>query len=114
MASLFFRHGNVVICCFVSPFADDRRRARALVPEGRFIEVFVDTPLEECERRDSKGLYARARKGEIAHMTGISSPYEVPEAPEIRVDTVGRDVDEVVEEIVGVLGARGLLPEAGG
>jgi adenylylsulfate kinase-like enzyme len=64
------------------------------------VEVFVDTPLEECERRDAKGLYARARKGEIAHMTGISSPYEAPESPEVRVETVGREVDDVVGELV--------------
>ena len=70
------------------------------MPEGRFIEVFVDTPLEECERRDAKGLYARARRGEIAHMTGISSPYEAPEAPEVRLETVERALDEVVSELM--------------
>ena len=99
VANLFYLQGNIVICTFVSPFQMDRERARALFPEGRFIEVFVDTPLEECERRDSKGLYAKARKGEIEQMTGISSPYEVPENPEIRVETVGREVTEVADEI---------------
>jgi bifunctional enzyme CysN/CysC len=99
VANLFYLQGNIVICTFVSPFQVDRERARALFPEGRFIEVFVDTPLEECERRDSKGLYARARKGEIEQMTGISSPYEAPETPEIRVETVGREVADVVHEI---------------
>jgi bifunctional enzyme CysN/CysC len=100
LASLFYRHGNVVLCTFVSPFREDRERARGLVPDGRFVEVFVDTPLEECERRDPKGLYARARKGEIAHMTGLTSPYESPESPEIRVETVGREVDDVIAELV--------------
>ncbi|HSG09940.1 MAG TPA: sulfate adenylyltransferase subunit CysN [Longimicrobiales bacterium] len=110
VAALFYRQGCVVLCTFVSPFRQDRDRARALVQEGRFVEVFVDTPLEECERRDPKGLYARARKGEIAHMTGISSPYEEPARPEIRVQTVGRAVDTIVEEIVEALRARGILP----
>jgi bifunctional enzyme CysN/CysC len=103
LASLFFRHGNVVLCTFVSPFRADRQRARGLLPEGRFIEVFVDTPLTECERRDPKGLYARARRGEIAHMTGLTSPYEAPEAPEIRLETVGRAVDEVIAELLARL-----------
>jgi bifunctional enzyme CysN/CysC len=79
-----------------------------LVPEGRFIEVFVDTPLEECERRDPKGLYARARRGELSHMTGISSPYEPPESPEIRVDTTGKTPDEVVDALLEGLQARGI------
>lgn len=109
VAALFMHQGCLTLCTFVSPFKEDRERARALAPEGRFLEVFVDTPLEECERRDPKGLYARARQGEIAHMTGISSPYEVPETPEIRVDTVGRSVDHIVDEVVAALRARGIL-----
>jgi len=109
VAALFFRQGALTLCTFVSPFREDRERARALVPEGRFFEVFVDTPLEECERRDPKGLYARARKGEIAHMTGLSSPYEVPQNPEIRLSTVGRSVEELVGELVGSLRTRGVL-----
>jgi len=71
----------------------------------------VDTPLEECERRDPKGLYARARKGEVGHMTGISSPYEPPESAEVRVQTVGREVDEIVDEIVDALRGRGILTQ---
>ncbi|HSM59301.1 MAG TPA: adenylyl-sulfate kinase, partial [Longimicrobiales bacterium] len=110
VAALFFRQGCVTLCTFVSPLRADRERARDLVPDGRFLEVFVDTPLEECERRDPKGLYARARKGEVGHMTGISSPYEAPEEPEVRVETVGRQVEEIVEEIVGALRRRGMLP----
>ncbi len=109
VAALFLHHGCLVLCTFVSPFKEDRDRARSLAPEGRFLEVFVDTPLEECERRDPKGLYARARKGEIAHMTGISSPYEPPVGPEIRVETVGRSVEQVVDEIVEALKARGFV-----
>ena len=111
VASLFFRQGCLVLCTFVSPFRDDRARARALVPEGRFVEVFVDTPLEECQQRDPKGLYARAREGEIAHMTGVSSPYEAPEDPELRVTTTDRTPDEAADAIVTALAARGLLPK---
>jgi len=113
IASLFFRQGSMVICTFVSPFRADRERARSLIPDGRFVEVFVDTPVEECRRRDPKGLYARAGRGEISHMTGVSSPYEAPEDPEIRVQTVGRDVDEVVRGILGALAERGVLPNGG-
>ncbi|HIF22777.1 MAG TPA: adenylyl-sulfate kinase [Gemmatimonadetes bacterium] len=103
VALLFFLQGNIVICTFVSPFQEDRQRVRDLLPAGRFVEVFVDTPLEECERRDPKGLYARARKGEIAHMTGISSPYEAPQDAEIRVETIGKGLEECVEEVIGAL-----------
>jgi bifunctional enzyme CysN/CysC len=74
------------------------------------VEVFVDTPVEECERRDPKGLYARARKGEIANMTGINSPYEAPESPEIRLDTMGRSLEECVDDVMRALADRGLAP----
>ncbi len=110
VAALFYRQGCLTLCSFVSPFREDRARVRSLVPEGRFIEIFVDTPLEECERRDPKGLYARARKGEIGHMTGVSSPYEIPENPEIRVETMDRTAEDIVEEIVQELEARGISP----
>ena len=109
LSSIFFRQGSVVLCTFVSPFRADRERARGLIPEGRFVEVFIDTPIEECEKRDVKGLYARARRGEIAHMTGISSPYEAPENPEVRLETVGRKPDEVVAELVVRLRDLGVI-----
>jgi bifunctional enzyme CysN/CysC len=109
VASLFFRHGSLVLCTFVSPFREHRRRVRDLVPEGRFIEVFVDTPLEDCEARDPKGLYARARRGEIAHMTGITSPYEAPENPDIRLETVAREVDDVIAELLARLRDLGVV-----
>jgi bifunctional enzyme CysN/CysC len=111
VAGLFFRQGCVVVCTFVSPFREDRERARSLVPEGRFVEVFVDTPLEECERRDPKGLYARARKGEIAHMTGLTSPYEEPEEPEIHLETSGKDADALADEILDGLRGLGIFPD---
>jgi bifunctional enzyme CysN/CysC len=108
LAALFFRHGDIVLCTFVSPFRADRDAARTLVPEGRFIEVFVDTPLEECERRDPKGLYGRARRGEISHMTGLSSPYEAPQNPELRVETAGRSVEATIDEVVAALRRLGV------
>lgn len=109
VARLFFDQGNIVLCTFISPFVEDRARARALVPQGRFVEVFVDTPLEECERRDPKGLYELARRGDIAQMTGISSPYEAPEAPEIHVETVGQRLEDCVEGVVAGLREFGYL-----
>jgi bifunctional enzyme CysN/CysC len=112
VANLFFRQGSVVLCTFVSPFREDRRRARALIADGRFVEVFVDTPLEVCEKRDEKGLYARARSGEIPNLTGIGSPYQPPEDPELRLDTVDRDPDELVDEVIGHLRRLGAVPGA--
>ncbi len=84
---LFQDAGVVVLTAFISPYREDRDQVRALHPEGRFVEVFVDTPIEVCEERDVKGLYAKARAGEIPEFSGVSAPYEHPESPEIRVDT---------------------------
>ncbi len=102
--------GLIVIVAFISPFRAERRMARALVEEGEFIEVHVDTPLEVCEARDPKGLYARARKGELANFTGLDSPYEPPQRPELRLDTVRLSVDEAVDEVVRYL--QGVRPNA--
>ena len=79
--------GLIVLVSFISPFRSERRMARELMEEGEFLEVFVDTPLEIAEQRDPKGLYAKARRGELANFTGIDSPYEPPENPEVRLDT---------------------------
>lgn len=87
VAKLFLDAGIIVLTAFISPFREDRDRVRALVKEGEFIEIHVDCPLEVCEQRDVKGLYARARKGEIPNFTGISSPFEAPLQPEITVHT---------------------------
>jgi bifunctional enzyme CysN/CysC len=111
VARLFFEQGSLVLCTFVSPFREDRERVRRLVPDGRFIEIFVDTPVDECERRDPKGLYARARRGEISDMTGISSPYDAPEVPAIRIDTLGTTVEEAAAVVVERLRQRGLIPQ---
>lgn len=85
VSKLFIDAGLIALTAFISPFREDREIVRELVTEGEFIEVFVDTPLEVCEQRDPKGLYAKARKGEIAEFTGISSPYEPPKKPEIHI-----------------------------
>jgi adenylylsulfate kinase len=95
---LFQDAGLVVLSAFISPYRADRDAVRALHPEGSFVEVFVDTPLEICEARDVKGLYARARTGEIPEFSGISAPYEAPDAPDITVDAT-----RPLSECVGVM-----------
>jgi bifunctional enzyme CysN/CysC len=97
VAKLMADAGLIVIVSFISPFKAERRMARELMAGGEFIEVFVDTPFEECARRDPKGLYARALKGEIKNFTGVDSPYEAPENPEIHLKTVGHSPEEMVE-----------------
>lgn len=99
---LFQDAGLVVLTAFVSPYAADRESVRALHPEGAFVEVFVDTPLEICEARDVKGLYAKARTGEIPEFTGISAPYEPPISPELRIDTQ-RDLEKCVADVLKFL-----------
>ncbi|ROR32901.1 adenylyl-sulfate kinase [Inmirania thermothiophila] len=112
MAKLFIEAGVITLTAFISPFRRDRARVRELVGED-FIEIYVRCPLEVCERRDVKGLYRRARAGEIPEFTGISSPYEEPEDPEIVVDTAERTVEECVEELLAYLRGRGLIAPAG-
>ena len=99
VAKLMNDAGLIVLTSFISPFVRDRRQAREIIG-GDFIEVYVSTPLEDCERRDPKGLYAAARRGELAHFTGISSPYEKPENPEITVDTSKNSMEECVDIIL--------------
>ena len=100
---LFQDAGLVVLSAFISPYKADRDAVRALHPEGSFVEVFVDTPLDICEARDVKGLYARARTGEIPEFSGISAPYEAPEAPDITVDAT-RPLNECVGVMLEYLG----------
>jgi bifunctional enzyme CysN/CysC len=97
VAKLMADAGLIVLVSFISPFRAERRLARELMAGGEFVEVFVDTPFDECARRDPKGLYARALRGEIKNFTGVDSPYEPPENPEIRLQTVGRTVEEMVD-----------------
>jgi bifunctional enzyme CysN/CysC len=101
--------GLIVMVSFISPFRSERRMARSLLAEGEFIEVFVDTPLAQAEKRDTKGLYSKARSGQLKHFTGIDSPYEEPEHPEIRIDTMSCTPSEAVEMIVERLNTAGLL-----
>jgi len=111
VARLFVDSGAVVLAAFISPYRADRARVRALFDEGDFVEVHVATPLEECERRDPKGLYVKARAGDIPAFTGISAPYEEPESPEIRVDTAGADLDACAATIVDWLVERSIVGE---
>jgi bifunctional enzyme CysN/CysC len=108
VARLFFEHGNIVLCTFVSPFRADRERIRAMLPEGRFIEVHVDATLGTVVARDAKGLYTRAMRGEIEDFTGVSSPYEAPEDPDVVVRTDGTSVSECVESVVARLRELGV------
>ena len=98
LASRLAAHGVTVVASFVSPYRESRDFIRRLCP--RFVEVYVATPLEECERRDVKGLYARARRGELRNFTGIDDPYEVPEAPELTLDTTKLSVDQSVDRVL--------------
>jgi adenylylsulfate kinase len=104
MASRLAAHGVTVVASFVSPYRDSRDFIRRLCPG--FVEIYVATPLEECERRDVKGLYARARRGEIRNFTGIDDPYEAPERPELTLDTRALTVDEAVAAVLEHVGGK--------
>jgi len=114
VAGEIVRHTGTVVCAAISPYRQARREARKMVPEGHFIEVFVDTPLEVCEERDIKGLYARARAGEIKNFTGIDDPYEAPIEPEVYLKTVGVTPKENARKIIDYLIKVGLLREFNG
>jgi len=107
VAKLFVDAGVIVLCSFISPFKAERQGVRELLQDGEFVEIFVDTPLEECIRRDPKGLYAKAKAGEIPNFTGISSPYEAPEDPEIYLPTMGKTPEELMEQLIERLRAMG-------
>jgi bifunctional enzyme CysN/CysC len=109
-SKLFVDAGLIVLVSFISPFRSERRMARELVGGGEFIEIFVDTPIEICMARDPKGLYEKARAGEIANFTGISSPYEEPAHAEITVKTEGRTPEDCAAEIVAYLRKQGIVP----
>jgi bifunctional enzyme CysN/CysC len=109
VARLGFSHGTIVLCCFISPFQHDRDFARTLVPEGHFIEIFVKCDLEVCMSRDPKGLYARARRGEIQNFTGISSPYEEPHNPALVVETDLQSTEDMIDKIMAELMRRGIV-----
>ena len=109
VAKLMVDAGLIVICSFISPYRAEREMVRGLVGEGDFIEVFVDTPIEECVQRDPKGLYSKAKAGKIKNFTGIDAPYERPEAPELHLQTIGASPDELADLVVRALVERGNL-----
>jgi bifunctional enzyme CysN/CysC len=112
VARLFFEQGNLTLCTFVSPYQKDRNRARLLVPEDRFAEIFVKADIETLKARDPKGLYERALAGEITNFTGISAPYEPPADPELVLDTETYDVDACADQVMAYLEAEGFIPAA--
>ncbi|MEQ5833685.1 adenylyl-sulfate kinase [Marinobacter sp. NFXS9] len=109
VSKLFTDAGLIVLSAFISPFTSDRRMVRNLFPAGEFIEVYMDAPLTVCEERDPKGLYEKARTGEIRHFTGIDSPYEAPEHPEVTLDTSRLSVDECIDSLVEYLVSSQLI-----
>ena len=109
VAKLFVDSGTLVLTAFISPFISDRQQVRDLLGEQQFLEVFIDTPLEVCESRDPKGLYKKARSGEIKNFTGIDSEYQAPVNPEIHVQTAGKSIEECGEQVVEVLLERGYI-----
>ena len=109
MSRIMMDAGLIVMTAFISPFRRDRRIVRELVEAGDFIEIFCDTPLSVCESRDIKGLYKKARAGEIPEFTGISSPYEIPEQPELIVESGDSTVEECVDEIINFLKGKEII-----
>ena len=114
VASEIVRHGGVAVCAAISPYQATRNEARQMVGADRFVEVFVDTPLEECERRDAKGMYAMARRGEITGWTGIDDPYEAPQHPEMVLNTLEQSAEDNARRIIAYLEADGFVREAAG
>jgi bifunctional enzyme CysN/CysC len=108
VAKLMTDAGLIVITAFISPFQAERDMVRALLPDGKFLEVYLSTPLEVCEARDPKGLYSKVRRGEIPNFTGISSPYEEPLQPELRINTATLPVYECADYIMALLVSKGL------
>lgn len=109
VSKLFIDAGLIVSTAFISPFASDRQMAADKLSEGEFIEVFIDTPIAVCEQRDPKGLYKKARAGEIKHFTGIDSAYDVPEKPTIHVKTAEQDIEACAQQIVQHLVEHGFI-----
>lgn len=109
LAKLMLEAGTITLTAFISPFRAERNLARKLVPHGDFIEIYCSCDLLICEERDVKGLYKKARQGEIQNFTGISSPYEAPEKPELKVDTGNYSLEECVEQVLALLQERGVV-----
>jgi adenylylsulfate kinase len=112
MAKLFMEAGVIVLTAFISPYRADRERVRGMVEHGDFIEIYCDSPIAICESRDVKGLYKKARAGQIAEFTGISSPYEAPENPELTVNTGAEELGVCVGYVIEELTQRGVFTGA--
>jgi len=112
VAKLFTEAGVVALTAFISPYRADRDQVRAIMAAGDFVEVHVDCPVEVCEQRDVKGLYKKARAGEIKEFTGISAPYEAPEKPELTINTAGQSVEASAKQILAYLEKQGIVPKA--
>jgi len=112
VSKLFLEAGVIVLTAFISPFRSDRQLVRNMVAHGDFLEIYCDTPIEVCEQRDIKGLYEKARKGLIKEFTGISSPYEMPQKPELTIKTGEKSLEECVKEVITLLGERGIISSA--
>jgi len=108
VAKLFMEAGVIVLTAFISPYRADRERVRGMVEHGDFIEIYCDASIEVCEARDVKGMYKKARAGQIVEFTGISSPYEAPENPELILNTGRSELEACVQQVIGELGQRGL------
>ncbi|HYN55508.1 MAG TPA: adenylyl-sulfate kinase [Methylotenera sp.] len=108
VAKLFMEAGVIVLTAFISPYRADREHVRTMVERGSFIEIYCDTPIEVCETRDVKGLYKKARSGEVSEFTGISSPYEVPETPELTLNTGTTSLDVCVRQVIGEIVNHGI------
>jgi bifunctional enzyme CysN/CysC len=111
VAHLMVEAGLIVLVSFISPFREERQMARDMVEDGEFCEVFIDTPLQVAEERDVKGLYRKARRGDLANFTGIDSPYERPKSPEVRIDTTTLDPAQAAEQVVDQLRTMGVLDQ---
>ena len=109
VAKILTDAGLIVVAAFVSPFSADRETTKALFPEGGFVEVFVDVPAELAAERDTKGLYAKARGGELENLTGIGSVYEAPESPDVHLDMSALDAEQAADRVFAALEERGLL-----
>ena len=109
VSKLFVESGQIVLTAFISPYRADRDLVRELVEEQEFLEVYIKCSVEECEKRDPKGLYKKARNGEIKHFTGISAPYEEPVNPEVVLDTEHHTIEECVEQLTAILIEKGLI-----
>jgi adenylylsulfate kinase len=109
VGKLFASSGTIAVTAFISPYRKDRDACRAMLPAGEFIEIFMNTSLEKCEQRDPKGLYKKARAGQLKGFTGIDDPYEAPEKPELVLDGDNKGIDELADEVIAYLTAKGVF-----